>query len=73
METISYLSSNSGADIIVEAGGDSILSAELFDPLLQSYASDVKDFVYMTEDLQTQLPGTAASLYMEHATKANTK
>ena len=53
METISYLSSNSGADIIVEAGGDGILSAELIDPLLLSYAADVKDFVYMTEDLQT--------------------
>ena len=51
VETISYLSSNSGADIIVQTGEDGILSAELIDPLLQSYASDVKDFVYMTEDL----------------------
>ena len=73
--TLYSLSTFSEADIMIDHNydGEYVLKAGLIEPLLRSHSASIKEFTYVTESIEHQLPGREVKVYMDHGTEPDKK
>ena len=58
--TLYALSTFSEADIMIDHSydGEHVLKAGLVEPILKAHSTNIKEFTYMTDSIEHQLPGS---------------